>query len=546
MSRSLRVALVGPDQQENLPLGYVGAAAQSAGHQVALIAFCDRTEVGSAVRSILALAPDLVGVALPFQHTISAGLELVAELRAQGYGGHITCGGHVPTFCHEELLRDAAGLDSAIVHEGEATLVELCGRLADDGALTGVAGLVWRDGERIVVESARPALRDLDTLPHPLRRLPPYTVGGVAVGFIISARGCAGDCAYCSIHAFASAGGGPPLRLRSPAAVADEIAALRRDHNIAVVFVQDDLFILPSEKKTVARMDALAEELERRDATGLAFWIKGRPESITPAVLESAGRLGAIHIFLGVESASQPRLAYLGRKHRPEHNHQAIAACRAHSITPSFNFMLFDPDCRLEEVVETLDLAEANLDLPWNVCRTEIYSGTELRQRLADQGRLRGDYRSYGYLMADTRAEIMFRILRVSLHERALAYDSLLNRLISLAFSRQVHQHAFAGPLTEALSAEVDEVGVAARRDTVEAMRAAADFAAQVDPGDSEAVRRFALDQALALGARDLPWRSRSERLWQQLEIRGQALSQRAGALRLAAPLSEPLRPLPA
>ena len=54
--------------------------------------------------------------------------------------------------------------------------------------------------------------------------------------------------------------------------------------------------------------------------------------------------MGTIHLFLGVESASAERLAYLGRTHVPHQNVSALAACRAASIVPSFNFMLFDPD----------------------------------------------------------------------------------------------------------------------------------------------------------------------------------------------------------
>src|SRR6185503_14302874 len=175
--------------------------------------------------------------------------------------------------------------------------------------------------------------------------------------------------------------------------------------------------------------------------------------------------MGGIHMFLGVESASAQRLDYLGRTHLPIHNQSAIARCREHDIVPSFNFMLFDPDSSLDDIVATLDMADQHLDLPWNVCRTEIYSGTELRNRLESEGRLEGDYRSYGYLMRDERAEVMFRIMRVALHERALAMESLLNRLISLSFARQLHERFFPGPATDALSGAANRLGVEVRRD---------------------------------------------------------------------------------
>ena len=38
--------------------------------------------------------------------------------------------------------------------------------------------------------------------------------------------------------------------------------------------------------------------------------------------------------------------------------------------------MLFDPDCTMDDIEATLEMANGHLHLPWNVCRTEIYSGT--------------------------------------------------------------------------------------------------------------------------------------------------------------------------
>jgi hypothetical protein len=161
-------------------------------------------------------------------------------------------------------------------------------------------------------------------------------------------------------------------------------------------------------------------------------------------------------------------------------------------------------------VEKTLDMADQHLDLPWNVCRTEVYSGTALKNRLESEGRLEGDYRSYGYLMRDERAEVMFRILRVSLHERALEIESLLNRLISLSFSRQLHQHFFPGEASDELGRAIIELGVAVRRDTVKELRRTLAFVVEQDVRDQIGVRRFAVEQALAINARDQAWRKQS------------------------------------
>ena len=136
--------------------------------------------------------------------------------------------------------------------------------------------------------------------------------------------------------------------------------------------------------------------------------------------------MGTIHLFLGVESASAERLGYLGRTHEPTHNESAIAACRAANIVPSFNFMLFDPDSSLDDVEASLSLAERHLDLPWNGCRTEIYSGTALRDRLEAEGRLEQGDRLAHVRVDEHRDDVCRWDGPVPLHRRLLVMNALV------------------------------------------------------------------------------------------------------------------------
>lgn len=523
-----RAVLLGPIQQENLALQYLAAAARRGGHEASVIAYSYRSDLDATLRATLEAKPDLVGLGIAFQNNIDDYLALLHALRAAGYEGHVTAGGHVPTFCYEELLADVPGLDTVVRHDGEETLCAMLDMLGRGQKPSGIAGLVWREGEGIVEGPVRHAAPDLDAIAWPERSARPYTVGGITVDFLITARGCVGECNYCSIAAYTTEQK-KRYRLRRPDAVAEEVAVQYRERGARVMFVQDDLFVLPNEKRSVERVERLTAALAERGVTDAVFWVKGRPETVTPAVCRALAQMGVIHLFLGVESANAERLAYLGRTHQPFHNTQAIAACRGEGIVPSFNFMLFDPDSRIEDMEATLALAEANPDLPWNVCRTEVYSGTSLRERLESEGRLEGTYRSFGYKMLDERAEVLFRIVRVSLHERALAIESLLNRLISLSFARQLHERFFPGKATEGLAARAMEIGVEARLDTVRVLREALDFVRTEDLRDAERVRRFAVNQAFRVNAADRERRRATEELWQHLHLRGRMSMERRG-----------------
>lgn len=517
----MKVALIGPIQQDNLALGYLASFARARGHEVSILPYAFRTELETAVQQALAAAPDLIGLGIAFQNNIADYLLLVRTLRERGYRGHITCGGHVPTFCADELLTELPQLDTVVRHDGEETLCEILEQLARGERPRDIAGLVWRaDDGAIVHGPVRVAKNDLDALPWPVRSEVPYVVGGMQVDFVITARGCVGECNYCSIAAYTHEQK-KSYRLRAPEAVADELAMQYHERGARVFFVQDDLFVLPGERAAVARMERIKSHLVERGVGDVVFWIKGRPETITPRVAAAAREMGAIHMFLGIENASKERLKYLGRTHLPMHNVSAIDNCVRAGVTPSFNFMLFDADCTIEDVHATLAMAEVHPDLPWNVCRTEVYSGTALKNRLAAEGLLEGDWRSYGYRMRDLRAELMFRILRVSLHERALALESLLNRLISLGFARQLHEHFYPDASTHTLAAEAVSIGRAVRLDTVRRLREIAAFVSGPALPSSADARSFAIDQGFAVGAFDMPLRVRVEALWKALHVRG-------------------------
>jgi radical SAM superfamily enzyme YgiQ (UPF0313 family) len=519
--RQLDIALVGPSLQGNLALEYLEASLLAAGHHVRLVSFNLGADAERCVAEILARPTDLVGLSITFQCMVEDSLELARLLRKRGFTGHLTCGGQVPTFCFEEILKAATAIDSVVRHEGERTVVELADRLSRGESLAGLRGLVRRDGESIAVGQPRPLLADLGSLPPPVRRRDPLVVGGAPIAVMLTSRGCIGDCSYCCLRAFKKDAGGKRFRLRNVSAIVEEIAAAQRDHGVRVVILQDDLFILPSASKTIARMQAIRRGLDERGVEPVVFWIKGRPETITGPVARAASEMGAIHVFLGVENASPTRLRYLGRIHTSDDSKRAITNLLDHGVRSSFNFMLFDPDCTLEEIITNIDFAEQFLDLTWNVCRTEVYPGTPLLERLGREGRLLGDWRAYGYEMRDTRAELMFRILRVCFEQRAFTSESLLNRLINLSFTRHVHEVLLPGPATDAMSADVDRLVREVYRDTVDELRRVVDFVADANAGDLDACRDFAIETGMAINERDHQYSIRLNEIAFLLDARG-------------------------
>lgn len=227
----MQTILVGADLEENLGIGMIAAAAEAAGHEVFVVPFNETSQTREVAGQILTTQPLLVGLSIQFQHRAREFFALARYLRACGYGGHITVGGHFPTMAYREVLSDDNGVDSVVMHDGEATFVELLRALELARPLEDVPGLAILDeADEPLRTPGRRLVEDLDQLPFPKRYRPHTRQVGVPFIPVMGGRGCWGRCSFCSIMSFyrdaRAHGGGRLLRHRSPDNLADEMAAL--------------------------------------------------------------------------------------------------------------------------------------------------------------------------------------------------------------------------------------------------------------------------------------------------------------------------------
>ena len=150
-----KTVLVGAEYEENLSLRYLAAALASAGMDASLVAFDRAIDVAQVSRQVLAEKPDMVGLSIAFQHRVRDFFKLAWLLRQGGFGGHITCGGHLPTIIHDRILSGCSALDSVVRHDGEETLCELARAVEAGKPLDGMLGLTYRRGDELVTNPPR-------------------------------------------------------------------------------------------------------------------------------------------------------------------------------------------------------------------------------------------------------------------------------------------------------------------------------------------------------------------------------------------------------
>ena len=434
----MRVALVGPELEENLSLRYLASSLAGAGHVSDIIAFNRASDLPRVLSAIVDAPepPALVGLSLAFQWRARDFLALAVALREAGYRGHITAGGHFATFACREILRDFPEVDSICRQEAEETLVKLAG----GGALGDIDGLAFRDAGGSVVLTGDPALPDLKTLPTPDRRGEAASCLGHRFAPLVSSRGCYANCTFCCIAAWhEQSQPGKRYRLRAVDEVADEMFELWRERGVDVFVFHDDNFFVPGHRKNAERFGALADALERRGIGPFATVVKARPTDVDPTVFDILrNRLHCIRAYIGIETDSEQGLRTLRRWVRPRQNHAAIDVVRELDLFTCFNMLIFDPDTTIESLETNLAFMRDAADHMFNFARVELYAGTPLLARMQAEGRCRGDYMQWDYDLASPEVHRVYELAMRCFEPRNFGEAAVVTRLMATRFDVEV------------------------------------------------------------------------------------------------------------
>ena len=295
-----------------LGLGYLAAALQD----LARITLVDGVRTGLTPKNLFALArslnPDIVGFSVVSAARDQA-LQCIRTTRKALPKALILAGGPHPTAMPLDFLQEASPhLDLILRGEAENSLRTLCQDVAGQGAqgvlqndLEQVPGMVIdRQGKRICQPPAvqdtidTPAMPAWDLMPpgsYPkaphgafFRRFP--------VAPILTSRGCAFGCGFCSVPALS----GGRVRFRSPLLVAEELLHLKHRFGVREVQIIDDNF---TANKTHA-MDVCQAIINSGVNMPWTCPNGVRMENLDKELIRAMGRAGCYSVSLGLESGS--------------------------------------------------------------------------------------------------------------------------------------------------------------------------------------------------------------------------------------------------
>lgn len=400
-------------QSENLALGYLAASLRNAGFETGVLdAHLSMMEPEETVSYIINHSPWMVGISASAQDTIRSVIEVIEMLRAEGYRGHITIGGHFPTYEHYQLLSNVPELDSVVRGEGEITVVELAQFVQNNKPLSEVKGITYRDhnGE-VVVNPDRPLVEDLDTLPLPHRDTLDILLAKNRRVSMLASRGCYARCSFCSIQTFFNY---RPRRVRKVDHVVREMTLLYELGVRKFKFV-DDLFMDPS-KRSKEWVLEFCRKVKEAKLENLNLWLQVRAVCVTEEIFTALKEIGLKKIFLGLESGHADTLKRYRKDITPEQNIEAVRILKKVGIPEiSIGMMPFEPDVTLEGMKENIEFLKklGTFDIRDVTGRFLPYAGTPLTEKLLAEGRIKRKtwYDIGTYDFTDPRVDQLYRMV---------------------------------------------------------------------------------------------------------------------------------------
>lgn len=324
--------------------------------------------------------PDIVGITshTPGRKKALAVARMVKEINNKAT---VVMGGVHATIMYQQLLEHYDEVDIAVRGEGEIALLEISQGIDLDK----IDGIVYRDGTRVIKNSDRQYVEDLDMLPFPAWDMIADTLwkypsivpqgicnhNGIDLSYgpripVIYSRGCKGHCDFCSSWWIWK-----KWRYRSAKNMVDEIEWLYESFKIRHFYFADDTLTMDKQ----ATIDLCDEIVKRR--LHIAIYAASRTDCVDLEILEKLKQAGCYQISYGIETASSKLLSRMKKEIDFQTSETAIALTKRAGLRAGILLIVGNVGETEETIDETIEfLQRTDSDLIGAVGGLWIFPGT--------------------------------------------------------------------------------------------------------------------------------------------------------------------------
>lgn len=288
---------------------------------------------------------ELVGVTT-WSYNFDVTMDFVEAIKKKHPHAPIVLGGPHATFVDVDILRNFEQVDYVLRDEGDHTFPRLVRAIEKGAGFEEIPGVTWRRGVEIVRNPSGPVVEDLDGLPFPdyglvdvrdYMKLMPLLV-------VEAGRGCPYNCNFCSTTNMFQR----KYRVKRPERLVDEVAWLVEKTGVRRFELLHDNLV--ASKKYILELGA---EIRRR-MLDISWSCTSRPDNMDQELAEAMFLSGCVSVFFGVESLSEERQRWTGKKLKPPLTEAAIEITAANHIQPSVGIIVGFPDESSDELDATV------------------------------------------------------------------------------------------------------------------------------------------------------------------------------------------------
>jgi radical SAM superfamily enzyme YgiQ (UPF0313 family) len=380
------------------PLGlcYLASSAKKQGYAVRIIdAPALSLDLACTLAAIAEAGAEAIGITASTV-SFNRAIELAKAIRQAGMNCPLIVGGSHVSSLPRETMEECPEFDMGVINEGEYTICDILAALKSGGGVGDIRGIVYRNGNEILLTPHRDNITDLDALPFPAWELlpnlakhykpSPHSYRRLPSSSLMSSRGCNGACTFCARPFM-----GEKYRAHSAEYTVAMVDHLVKVYGIRDIMFYDDNFLL--DKK---RVTAICEALLKKDYS-ISWSCLARPEVTSVEIFGLIKRAGCWQIAYGVESGDQHILDTIKKRVTLERLSEVIRKTNEAGIHSRGYFMIGCPGETAESIEKTTRFTRESGLKDFHVTFCTPMPGAELFDTAQQYGAFERDWKKLGF-----------------------------------------------------------------------------------------------------------------------------------------------------
>jgi anaerobic magnesium-protoporphyrin IX monomethyl ester cyclase len=347
---------------------FLAAVLEKSGHEVQIY---DNDIDQRKPADFLTFKPSLIGYSVLTTTSIPLAIDQSREFRVLFPRAKIVWGNVHPSLAPEGTIKEDY-IDYLVIGAGEEPIIKLVSHLETGvPGLKDIPGLVYKEREKILINTPASELKNLDELPDPAWHL--IEINKYWAFSLSTSRGCPFSCTFCYNSAFHAGQRGEFSAER----IINQVQYLQESYGVRYIRFFEDNFTFNRERLRAFCQSVVDRRIKLK-------WDCESRADLSESDIALMAKAGCISVWLGVESGSKRLLNFLKKGINLDVVQETFWNLVKYRIIPHIYIMEAVPTETIEDFKLTQKLLHKLDDPPFTYARFVPYPGTPLYNYCVD------------------------------------------------------------------------------------------------------------------------------------------------------------------